>query len=80
MGSLFSFNRGVKYLLSVIDRFTKYAWVKPLRDRKAKTTLHGFIKIVNESKPQPNKLWVDQGREFYNNPKQKCLVDKDILM
>ena len=50
MGLLLSFkNRGVKYLLSVIDVFTKYAWVKPLKDKKAKTVPHCVIEI-NESK------------------------------
>ena len=36
MGSLFSLNRGVQYLLFVIDVFTKYSWVKPLSDKKLK--------------------------------------------
>ena len=49
MGSLSSFNSGLKYLLCVIDVFTKYAWVKPLKDKKSKIVLHGFIEIVNES-------------------------------
>ena len=62
MGSISSFNRSVKYLLRVIDIFTKYAWVKPLKNKKAKTVLHGFVKIVKESNRKPNKLWVDQGR------------------
>ena len=66
VGSLSSFNRGVKYLLCVID-----AWVKPLKDKKAKTVLHGFIEIVKEPNLQPNRLWVDQGREFHNNLMQK---------
>ena len=65
MGSLSSFNHGVKYLLCVIHVFTKYAWVKHLNDKKDKTVLHSFIEIVKESKLQPNKLWVDQGREFF---------------
>ena len=43
MGSLYSFNSGVKYLLCVIDVFMKYAWVKPLKDKKAKTVLHVFF-------------------------------------
>ena len=55
-------NKNVKYLLRVIDVFTKYAWVKPLRDKKGKTVHNAFIKIVNESNCKPNKLWVDQGR------------------
>ena len=49
MGSLSSFNSGLKYLLCVIDVFTKYAWVKPLKDKKSKIVLHSFIEIVNES-------------------------------
>ena len=48
--SLPSKNENVKYLLCVIDIFTKYAWVKPLKDKKSKTVLNVFIKIVNESK------------------------------
>ena len=42
--------------------FTKYAWVKSLKDKKDKTILNAFIKIVNESNRKPNKLWVDQGK------------------
>ena len=66
MESLSSKNKNVKYLLCVIDIFTKFAWVKPLKDKKGKTVLNAFIKIVNESNRKPNKLSVDQGREFYN--------------
>ena len=69
MESLSSKNKNVKYLLCVIDVFTKYAWFKPLKDKKGKTVLNAFIEIVNESNRKPNKLWVDQGREFYNKPR-----------
>ena len=48
--------------ICVIDVFTKYAWVKPLKDKKSKTTLNAFIGIVNEFNRKPNKLWVDQER------------------
>ena len=58
MGPLSFKNRGVKYLLCVIDIFTKYDWVKPLKDKKAKIVFHGFIEIVNESKRKQNKLLV----------------------
>ena len=37
MGSLYSKNKNVKCLLYVIDVFTKYVWVKPLKDKKGKT-------------------------------------------
>ena len=55
-------NKNVKYLSCVIDLFTKYAWVKPLKDKKGKKILNAFIEIVNESNCKPNKLWVDKGR------------------
>ena len=80
MGSLSSKNRGVKYLLCVIDVFTKYGWVKPVKDKKAKTVIFGFIEIVNESNVKPNKLWVGQGREFYKRLMQKWLDYNDILI
>ena len=64
MESLPSQSKNVKYLLCVIDIFTKYPWVKPLKDKKAKTDLNAFIEIVNESNRKPNKLWVDQERYF----------------
>ena len=58
----------------------KYAWVKPLTNLKAKTALYGFIGIVNKAKGKPNKLWVNQGKEFYGIRMQKWLIGNDILM
>ena len=77
MESVPSENRNVKYLFCVIDFSTKYAAVKHLKDKKVKTILNYFIELVNKSKRKPNKLWVDQGREFYNKPVQEWL---DILI
>ena len=45
-----------------------------------KTVLNVFIKIVNECNCKPNKLWVDQGREFYNKFMQEWLDNNDMLM
>ena len=80
MESLSTKNKRVKYLLCVIDIFTRYAWVKALKDKKGKTVLNAFIEIVKESNRKPNKLWVDQGREFYNKFNQEWLDNNDILM
>ena len=60
MGSLSSKNESIQYLLYVIDVFTKYALVKPLRDKKRRIVLNAFIEIVNKSNRKLNKLWVDQ--------------------
>ena len=61
MGPLSSKNQNVKYLLCVIDVFTKYAWVKPSKGKKGKIVLNALIEIVNKSNRKPNKLRVDQG-------------------
>ena len=80
IGSLSSKNKNVKYLLCVIDVFNKYAWVKPVKDKKSKTVLNAFIEIVNESNCKPRKLRFDQGREFYNKLMQEWSNNNDILM
>ena len=79
MESLPSKNKNVKYLLCVIDGFTKYAWVKMLKDKKGKT-VNAFIEIVNESNRKPNKLWVYQGGEFYNKHMKEWLDNNGISM
>ena len=63
--------KNIKYLLCVIDVFSKYACVKPLKDKNGKTVPNAFIKIVNESNRKPNKLWVNQGRKFSNKLMQE---------
>ena len=70
----------VKCLSCVIDAFTKYARMKPFEDKKRKTVLIVFIKIVNQSNRKPNKLWVDQGREIYNKLMEEWLDNNDDLM
>ena len=73
-------NKNVKYLLCVIDVYSKYAWVKPLKDKRGKTVLNAFIETVNESNRKPNKLWFDQGREFWNKVMQEWLDNNNILV
>ena len=55
MQPLSSKNKNVKYLLCAVDVFSKYAWVKPLKDKKDKRVLNAFIEIINESNRKPNK-------------------------
>ena len=80
MESLSSKNKDVKCLLCVIDVFIKYTWVKLFQDKKGKTFLNAFIEIVNESNHKPNKLWIDQGRAFYNKHMQEWLENNYIFM
>ena len=59
-------NKGIKYLLCAIDLFSKYVWVVPIKDKKGTSIVNAFQKIISEGR-KPNKIWVDQGSEFYNN-------------
>ena len=65
MQSLSKYNKGIKYLLCAIDLFSKYAWVIPLKDKKGTSIVNAFQKIISKER-KPNKIWVDQGSEFYN--------------
>ena len=73
-------NKGIKYLLCVIDLFSKYAVVVPLKDKKGISIVNAFKKIIKQSSRKPNKIWIDQGGEFYNNVFEKWLPDNDINM
>ena len=55
-------NKGIRYLSCVIDLFSKYAWVVPLKDKKGLSIVNAFQKILDSSKRKPTKTWVDQGR------------------
>ena len=80
MQSLSRKNKGIKYLLCVIDLYSKYTFVIPLKDKKGISIVNAFNKIIKQSNRKPNKIWVDQGGEFYNNVFEKWLSDNDINM
>jgi len=66
MQAFSKFNRGVRYLVTVIDVFSKYGWMLPLKDKSGKSVADAFKEIFKKSKWKPEKLWTDKGREFYN--------------
>ena len=72
------YNKGIKYLLHVIDLFSKCAWVVLLKDKRGTNIVNAFQGILNSYKRKPNKIWIDQGSESYNNSFKKWLKDKDI--
>ena len=80
MQSLSRKNKGIKYLLCAIDLYSKFAFVIPLKDKKGISIVNAFGKIIKQSNRKPNKIWVDQGAEFYNNVFEKWLSDNDINM
>ena len=65
-------NDDVRYLLAVIDIFSKYGWLVPLKDKSDKSVAAAFRKILTERKPK--LVWVDKGLGIYNKD-VKQLVD-----
>ena len=65
-------NNGIKYLLTVIDIFSKFFWIVPLKRKSGQEVTHAFSKILRERKPC--KVSVDKGKEFYNKDVQKLVA------
>ena len=63
--SLSKYNNNCKFILTVIDIFTKYAWAIPLKNKYGLSITNGFKTILSEGR-KPEKLWVDRGSEYYN--------------
>ena len=90
MQLLSKYNKGIRFLLCVLDIFSKYARVIPLNDKKGISIVKAFQIILKQSNRRakgtsaqhvkPNKIWVDKGSEFYNASFKKWLQDNDIVM
>ena len=65
MQALSKENEEYKFLLLVIDTFSKYGWIVPLKNKKGETMVKAFKTIFEEGRT-PGKLWTDKGTEFYN--------------
>ena len=68
-------NKGFRYLLTVLDIFSKYGWIVPLKDKKGETVAEAFETILKEGR-KPEYLWVDKGKE-YCNKYVKDLLEKN---
>ena len=64
MQKLSKWNRGYKYLLMVLDLFSKYGWIVPLKTKTGLEVSKAFESILEKNKPK--MLWVDKGKEYYN--------------
>ena len=66
LNELSRFNDGIKYLLVCIDSFTKFAFVRGMVDKTARSTLNCFISILNQARKKPQIIVSDRGLEFMN--------------
>ena len=71
------FNKGVRYLLTVVDVLSKYAWVQSLKAKTGVAMMKAFETILKD-KRKPIQLQTDQGKEFYNRPFQTFLKQQNI--
>ena len=72
-------NKGITYLLYIIDLFSKYAWVVPLKDKKGVSIFNAFQSILKNSNRKPNKIRVDQDSGFYNNVFKEFLREVTLV-
>ena len=74
------FNKRFRFLLCIIDIYSKYDWVVLLKDKKGVSIVNAFQSILKKSNRKPNKIWVDKGGEFYNRSMKSWLEKTDIEM
>ena len=72
------FNKGYRYLLTVIDVFSKYGWIVPLKTKTAAAVTNAFRDLFKEK--VPTRLWTDKGTEFYNKPMKELLARKKVIL
>ena len=73
-------NRNHRYVLVVIDNFSKFGWTVPLKNKNAQTIKDSFETILISSKRKPNLIESDRGKEFYNNIFQDFLNKNNIKL
>ena len=74
------FNKGFQSLLCVIDIYSKYPWVVPLKYKKSITITNSFHQILDDSSHKPNKTWVATGSKIYSRSVKPWLQYNDIEM
>ena len=71
---LSSANSGIKYLMVVVDLFSRFVRVGPMRNKSAEASKACFIKLCSDKSSLvfPKKLWIDQGKEFLADFRNFC--------
>ena len=73
-------NRGYRYVLIIIDNFSKFGWTIPLKNKNAQTIKDSFENILKSSKRKPNLIESDRSKDFYNNNFQTFLNKNNIKL
>ena len=79
MQPLKQWNRGMRYLLTVIDVLSKYAWVEPLKSKTGVAVAAAFERLLKRARGRhPVRLQTDAGKEFYNRTFQALMTRRKI--
>ena len=70
--------RGYRFVLAIIDNFSKFGWTAFIKNKNAQTIKESFQKILINSRKKPNLIESDRGKEFYNNIFQDFLNENNI--
>ena len=73
-------NKGFKYILMIIDVFSKYGWAVPLKNKTGAEIVRAFSEIWTSGQKPPKYLWTDKGKEFDNKLFRKLLEKKNVHM
>ena len=76
VSSIAQYNNGICFLLTVIDVFSNYAWIEPLKNKSAESIVKAFKKIFKTRKPK--KLQTDKGKEFLNLMMKRYLKENYV--
>ena len=71
-------NKGYKYRLTVIDIFSKYGWIVPLKTKTGKEVAQAFRKLFLAG--HHSRLWTDKGTEFYNQQLKAVLAANNVML
>ncbi len=74
------FNDGFRFLLIIYDVLTHYVFCIPLKDKTGKSVAGAFSRIFFQTKRVPKKIWVDEGKEFFNKEVEKLMKEKNVIL
>jgi hypothetical protein len=80
MGNIAKHNDGIRYIITCIDVFSKFAWTVPVKNKDAQSVLNGFSTFFNGDDDDriPKQIQADKGSEFFNAKFKKYLKNNNI--
>ena len=76
--SFSKYNKNYKFIFTIFDNPTKYAWAIPIKDETGKSTTTAFKSLIEKAKRKADKIWSDRGKEFYNETFLDFLKEQNI--